>query len=81
MNTEVKTLLSAYSLKTQHIKRLEEEVRALTNDQSAGAVWAREYLAHSEIPKFRKENAGLKKNIDELEGKLLRSQRRLSGEQ
>lgn len=80
MNTEVKTLLSACSLKTQHIKRLEEEVRALTNDQSAGAVQAREYIAHSEILKFRNENAGLKKEINELEGKLLRSQRRLAGE-
>lgn len=81
MNTEVKTLPSACSLKTQHIKRLEEEVRELTNDQSAGAVRAREYLAHSEILEFRKENAGLKKTVDELEGEVLKSQRRLSGEQ
>jgi hypothetical protein len=79
-NTEVQTLLSACSLKAQHIKRLEGEVRALSNDQSANAVHASEYIARSELLESRKENAGLKKEMDEIEGRLLRAQRRLSGE-
>jgi hypothetical protein len=80
-NTEVQTLLSACSLKSQQIKRLEEEVRALNNDQSMSAYHTRAYIAQSEIIECRKEKAALKKEVDELDGKLLRAQKRLSGEQ
>ena len=79
--SELETLLNVGSFKDKRIKRLEEEVRALANDQSASAAHAREYIAQSEILQCRKENAALKKETDNLEGKLLRAQRRVCCEQ
>ena len=79
--SELETLLNVGSFKDKRIKRLEEEVRVLANDQSASAAHAREYIAQSEILQCRKENAALKKETDNLEGKLLRAQRRVCCEQ